>query len=50
LTFAGVGLRTNLREMAKQGIRPLIAGTVGEFVIAGVTLAMVIMVSRSFVF
>jgi len=50
LTFAGVGLRTNLREMMKQGIRPLIAGTVGEFAIAGATLAMVILAARTFVF
>ena len=50
LTFAGVGLRTNLRELVKQGIRPLIAGTVGEFAIAGVTLGLVVLVARSFVF
>jgi uncharacterized integral membrane protein (TIGR00698 family) len=40
LTFAGVGLRTDLREMRKQGLRPLIVGAVGEFAIAGLTLAM----------
>ena len=50
LTFAGVGLRTNLREMMKQGIRPLIAGTVGEFAIAGATLGMVVLAARTFVF
>jgi uncharacterized membrane protein YadS len=50
LTFAGVGLQTNLREMMKQGIRPLIAGTVGEFAIAGATLAIVIFAARTFVF
>ena len=48
LTFAGVGLRTNVRELAKQGWRPLIVGVVGEFAIAAVTLAMVIVASRTF--
>ena len=46
LTFAGVGLRTNVRELAKQGWRPLIVGVVGEFAIAAVTLAMVIAASN----
>src|SRR5215469_8453263 len=34
LTFAGVGLRTNLRELGKQGWRPFVVGAVGEIVIA----------------
>ena len=38
LTFAGVGLRTDLREMRKQGLRPFVVGAVGEFAIAGLTL------------
>ena len=43
LTFAGVGLRTDLRGNAvKQGWRPFIVGAVGEFAIAGLTLVMVI--------
>ena len=46
LTFAGVGLRTNVRELSKQGWRPLVVGVVGEFAIAAVTLAMVIAASR----
>ena len=41
LTFAGVGLRTNLRELSKQGARPLIVGAVGEIVIALITLGLV---------
>ncbi len=41
LTFAGVGLRTNLRELGKQGIRPFIVGAVGEIVIAFITLGLV---------
>jgi uncharacterized membrane protein YadS len=42
LTFAGVGLRTDLRELRKQGVRPLIVGTVGELAIAAITLAIVL--------
>ncbi len=45
LTFAGVGLRTNVRELSKQGWRPLIVGVVGECAIAAVTLVMVIAAS-----
>jgi uncharacterized integral membrane protein (TIGR00698 family) len=50
LTFAGVGLRTNIRELSKQGWRPLVVGIVGECGIAAVTLAMVLYASRTFVF
>ena len=46
LTFAGVGLRTNVRELAQQGWRPLIVGVIGECAIAAVTLAMVLAASR----
>ena len=49
-TFAGVGLRTNVRELAGQGWRPLVVGVVGEFAIAAITLAMVVAASRSFEF
>jgi uncharacterized integral membrane protein (TIGR00698 family) len=42
LTFAGVGLRTDLREMRKQGFRPFVVGAIGEFAIAGLTLGMVL--------
>jgi uncharacterized integral membrane protein (TIGR00698 family) len=41
LTFAGVGLRTNLRELGKQGARPFIVGAVGEVAIALITLGLV---------
>jgi uncharacterized integral membrane protein (TIGR00698 family) len=41
LTFAGVGLRTNLRELTKQGWKPLLAGTIGEVVIAVLTLGLI---------
>jgi uncharacterized integral membrane protein (TIGR00698 family) len=41
LTFAGVGLRTNLRELGKQGVRPFVVGAVGEVAIALITLGLV---------
>jgi uncharacterized integral membrane protein (TIGR00698 family) len=41
LTFAGVGLRTNLGELGKQGWRPFAVGAIGEVFIALVTLALV---------
>jgi uncharacterized integral membrane protein (TIGR00698 family) len=41
LTFAGVGLRTNFREMRKQGLRPFAAGFIGEIAIAAFTLLLV---------
>ena len=42
LTFAGVGLRTNLREMSRQGFRPFVVGAIGEFAIAGLTLVLIL--------
>ena len=48
LTFAGVGLRTNLRELRLQGLRPFAVGAIGEAVIAAVTLGMVLVASRVF--
>jgi uncharacterized integral membrane protein (TIGR00698 family) len=41
LTFAGVGLRTSLRELGKQGWRPFAVGAIGEVFIALVTLSLV---------
>jgi uncharacterized integral membrane protein (TIGR00698 family) len=46
LTFAGVGLRTNLREMSKQGLRPFIVGALGEVLIAGLTFGLVVGANR----
>jgi len=46
LTFAGVGLRTNFRDMRKQGLRPFVVGAIGEVVIAGFTLVLVYGASR----
>jgi uncharacterized integral membrane protein (TIGR00698 family) len=48
LTFAGVGLRTNLRELGKQGARPFLVGAIGEIVIAGLTLGLVYGAARIF--
>ncbi len=48
LTFAGVGLRTNLRELGKQGARPFLVGAIGEIAIAILTLGMVYGASRLF--
>jgi uncharacterized integral membrane protein (TIGR00698 family) len=42
LTFAGVGLRTNIRDMSKQGLRPFIVGALGEVLIAALTLGLVV--------
>jgi uncharacterized integral membrane protein (TIGR00698 family) len=41
LTFAGVGLRTNIAEMRKQGLRPFLVGALGEVAIAFLTLGLV---------
>ena len=46
LTFAGIGLKTNIRGLVSQGWRPLAVGVIGECAIASVTLALVVGVSR----
>jgi len=46
LTFAGVGLRTNVRDMWKQGARPFVVGAVGEVFIAILTLGLVLGANR----
>ena len=48
LTFAGVGLRTNFRELKAQGLRPFAVGAIGEIVIAIVTLGMVLVAAKVF--
>jgi uncharacterized integral membrane protein (TIGR00698 family) len=50
LTFAGVGLRTNFRDMRKQGLRPFAVGAIGEVVIAVFTLGLVVGAERLFGF
>ncbi|HMF54075.1 MAG TPA: putative sulfate exporter family transporter, partial [Edaphobacter sp.] len=46
LTFAGVGLRTNLRDLFKQGARPFLVSAVGEIVIAVLTLGLILGADR----
>ncbi len=46
LTFAGVGLRTDIRQMSKQGLKPFVVGAAGEIVLAIVTLGMVVFISH----
>jgi uncharacterized integral membrane protein (TIGR00698 family) len=48
LTFAGVGLRTNFREMRKQGLRPFGVGAIGEVAIAAFTLLLVVAADHLF--
>jgi uncharacterized integral membrane protein (TIGR00698 family) len=50
LTFAGVGLRTNFREMRKQGLRPFAVGFIGEVAIAAFTLLLVLGAGKLFGF
>jgi uncharacterized integral membrane protein (TIGR00698 family) len=50
LTFAGVGLRTNFRDMRKQGLRPFAVGAIGEVVIAVFTLGLVMGTEKLFGF
>ncbi len=45
-SFAGIGLRTNLRVLSNQGWRPLIVGVVGECAIAALTLGLVLGAAR----
>src|SRR3989441_5959665 len=45
-SFAGIGLRTNIRTLSNQGWRPLVVGVVGECAIAALTLALVLGASR----
>jgi uncharacterized integral membrane protein (TIGR00698 family) len=47
LTFAGVGLRTDLRELRRQGLRPLLVGATGEVAVALVTLGLIYGAART---
>ncbi|MEH2082582.1 MAG: putative sulfate exporter family transporter [Nostoc sp.] len=42
LTFAGVGLQTDFREMKRQGLRPFIVGAIAELTVTVVTLLLVL--------
>jgi len=48
LTFAGVGLRADFREMKKRGFRPFAVGALGEVAIAAITLGLVYGADRIF--
>jgi uncharacterized integral membrane protein (TIGR00698 family) len=48
LTFAGVGLNTNFRELARTGWRPLLVAIIGLVVVATVSLGLVLLTSRVF--
>jgi uncharacterized integral membrane protein (TIGR00698 family) len=50
LTFAGVGLRTNFRDLRQQGLRPFVVGFIGEVTIALFTLGLVLAAGRLFRF
>lgn len=42
LCFAGVGLKTDFREIRKQGVRPFVVGALAELTITVVTLGLVL--------
>jgi uncharacterized integral membrane protein (TIGR00698 family) len=42
LTFAGVGLKTDFREIKRQGLRPFVVGALAELTITAVTLGLVL--------
>jgi uncharacterized integral membrane protein (TIGR00698 family) len=44
LCFAGVGLKTDFREIRKQGLRPFVVGALAELSVTVVTLGMVLAV------
>lgn len=48
LTFAGVGLNTDFRHIARTGWRPLIVALIGLTVVATVSLGIVLLTSRVF--
>lgn len=47
-TFAGVGLRTDFREMRKQGLRPFVVGAIAELTVTIVTFFLVLGASALF--
>src|SRR5436190_3834653 len=48
LTFAGVGLKTDFREIRRQGLRPFVVGALAELTVTAVTLGMVLGASAIF--
>jgi uncharacterized membrane protein YadS len=50
LTFAGVGLRINFREIRRHGLRPFVVGAMAELSVSVVTLGLVVLFARLFNF
>src|SRR5437762_1359603 len=48
LTFAGVGLKTDFREIRRQGARPFIVGALAELTVTAVTLGLVLAAAAIF--
>jgi len=48
LTFAGVGITTDIRQIARAGWRPLVVAIIGLAVVASVSLGLVLLTSRVF--
>ena len=48
LTFAGVGLNIDIRQIARTGWRPLLVAVIGLIVVASVSLGIVLLTSRVF--
>jgi len=48
LTFAGVGLNTDIRQIARTGWRPLVVAIIGLTVVASVSLGIALLASRVF--
>src|SRR3954468_22752337 len=48
LTFAGVGLKTDFREIRRQGARPFVVGALAELTVSVVTLGLVLAASAIF--
>ncbi|GAC1635763.1 MAG: hypothetical protein NVS4B6_03120 [Mycobacterium sp.] len=46
MTFAGVGLSTDIRQIARSGWRPLVVAVIGLVVVAVVSLGLVLFTSR----
>ena len=48
LTFAGVGLTTDIRQIARTGWRPLVVAIIGLTVVASVSLGLVLLTTNVF--
>lgn len=48
LTFAGVGLKTDFREIKRQGVRPFVVGALAELTITVITLGLVLGAAAAF--